>query len=128
MVVDNGLRASDLRKFVDGKKKQADNIVTAYRESNGKIVHPAVLKGTLNALNAASGTHSTNFKRFETMEAAIQKQIAAIGDDGKKKHCLVEDHKLGEGNGLASRLGKATASKDAAAPFVLSPALLPVAL
>ena len=115
MVVDNGLRASDLRKFVDGKKKQAENIVTAYRESNGEIVHPAVLKGTLNALNAASGTHSTNFKRFETMEAAIQKQIAAIGDDSWKKHFLVGDDVLGKGNGMASRLGNATASKDAAA-------------
>ena len=89
--------------------------MTAYRESNGKIVHPAVLKGTLNALNAASGTHSTNFKRFEIMEAAIQKQIAAIGDDFVKQFSLVGDNMLGEGNGLASRLGKATASKDAAA-------------
>lgn len=89
--------------------------MTAYRESNGEIVHPAVLKGTLNALNAASGTHSTNFKRFEIMEAAIQKQVAAIGDDYVKKMTLVKDYVLGEGNGLASRLGKATASKDAAA-------------
>jgi hypothetical protein len=88
-------------------------VVTAYRESNGEIAHPAVLKGTLNFLNAASGTHSTNFKRSETMEAVIQKQIAAIRHHPIKKITLVSVGKgqrpgipVGQCDGIERRRGR----------------------